>query len=114
MGRVFRRRLQFAAMALLIAQLIAPFATTAATAKTATANLVAIPQTPIGGQLQWTLDQVNQGGKRLSTNAVKEHVAGTFLTNYSAKELISTFKNLGSTAPMVVGRFEGPVQRGYL
>src|SRR4051794_30035466 len=111
----FRRRLLFAATALLIAQMLAPFATnTTFAAKSATVNLAAIPATPLGEQLQWTLDQVNQGGQGLSTNTVKQHVAGRFLANYSAKELVSTFKNLGSTAPMVVGRFEGPVQQGYL
>ncbi len=114
----FRRRLLFAAMALLIAQLVGPIASTTTTttvaAKTATTNLVAIPETPLGEQLQWTLDQVNRSGRGLSTSAVKEHVAGRFLTNYSAKELISTFKDLGSAAPMVVGRFEGPLQRDQL
>src|SRR5213083_1726172 len=102
---VFRRRLLFAALALLIAQIIAPLSPLAAARAPATvaSNLVAIPQTPLGEQLLWTLDRVNQGG--VTTADVKDHVAGRFLTNYPAKYLIGDFKSLGSIAPMVVGRF---------
>jgi beta-lactamase class A len=105
------RRILFAALVLLLAQLAMPFApTTAAPA----AHLVAIPETPVGDQLLWTLDQVNRSAKGLSTDDVKQHVAGRLLKNYSAKNLISTFKQLGYLAPMAVGRFEGPVLPDHL
>lgn len=108
---VSRRRLLFAALALLIAHIFAPFAsgTFARAAASAATNLVAIPQTPLGEQLLWTLDQVNQGGDGLSSLDLKDHVAGRYLTNYPAKYLIGDFQSLGTIAPMIVGRFEGPV-----
>jgi beta-lactamase class A len=106
---VFRRRLLFAALALLIAQIIMPLAPTTRAATTVTTNLVAVPETPLGEQLLWTLSQVNHGGRGLSTTDVKQRVAGRYLSNYSAKNLIADFQSLGSIAPMVVGRFEGPV-----
>jgi beta-lactamase class A len=100
-------RFLFAALALLLAQLCTPLAPT--TAAPATAHLVAIPETPVGDQLLWTLDQVNQSARGLSQDEVKERVAGRFLKSFSAKNVISTFKQLGYLAPMTVGRFEGPV-----
>jgi len=107
-----RRRLLFAALALLIIQIFAPSLATARAPATVASNLVAIPQTPLGEQLRWTLDRVNQGSA--STADVRNHVAGRFLTNYPAKYLIGDFKSLGTIAPMFIGRFEGPVTGDHL
>jgi beta-lactamase class A len=79
-------------------------------AQTSTLARNAIPDTPAGEQLEWALEQVNNGGTGLTERRIEDRFAPTFLAGLSAAQLIDVFRlYVGPAGPMDVARFEGGV-----
>lgn len=97
--RLDRRRLLAGALALPLASRHAP-----ALAQ----DDQAIPDTNAGRHLAWTIEQLNTGGKNLSTKDVENRFTPGYLEALSASDLIKTFENMSpSLKPVSLARLEG-------
>jgi beta-lactamase class A len=69
-----------------------------------------LPQSAVGEQLSWALDQVNGAATSLNQRELKRHFGADFLETLPADQLLGVFrKYLAPSGPMAVARFEGPV-----
>jgi beta-lactamase class A len=69
-----------------------------------------IPDTPVGRQLTWVLEQVNRSARGLSVREIKQHVDPWYLTGLPADQIRSVLKNyVGPHGPFAPARFEGGV-----
>ena len=67
-----------------------------------------IPDTPVGTQLGWVLDQLNGRGADLDATRVREHFAPKFLSTMPASELVAILKrDAVQRSPIVFTRFAG-------
>jgi beta-lactamase class A len=81
-------------------------AATSATSPTSTA--VQIPDTPVGEQLAWVLDQLGGDALVLDEQIINDHFAPAFLEQISAADLIDTFEQLAAQlAPLRLTGFAG-------
>jgi beta-lactamase class A len=107
MTELSRRELLGASLA--AAAICLPIHSTAVAARANwTVPAAAIPASPAGAQLGWTLDQVNTAAERLTERELKRHFVATFLDALPAKDLLGVFRGyLAPNGPMALARFEG-------
>jgi beta-lactamase class A len=104
--------LRWLQIALLAALLAGPLGGFVASAKTPTA---AIPDTPVGRQLGWLLDALNNDGEGLTKSALKSHFSPDFLAALPADQLLDVLMHyVEPNAPLNVARFAGPTDQDDL
>jgi beta-lactamase class A len=96
---------------LLIAILLAISLAGPASAQTSTVPAIAaIPDSPAGEQLAWTLEQVNDGGARLTPRRIETRFDPEFLQWFPPQSVIDVIRAyVAPHGPMTVARFEGGV-----
>ncbi|CAN5838744.1 hypothetical protein BH20CHL4_BH20CHL4_16400 [soil metagenome] len=79
-------------------------------AQTSTVARSDIPDTPAGAQLEWALEQVNNGGTSLTERRIEDRFAPEFLAGLPPAQIIDVLRYYVAPAgPMDIARFEGGV-----
>ncbi|KAA9085230.1 serine hydrolase [Microbacterium radiodurans] len=107
-SRRITRRTVAVATALALAATLTACSTdeTDAPAPGGSASPVAIPETPVGMQSQWVLDEIN-GDDETTTAEIEERFDAAILDQLSATDLQSVFADLRAAAPWTPIGYEG-------